>query len=166
MDKKICAFTGYRPEKLPFGDDMNHPLCKRLEQNLFCNILRLTRESVTTFITGMARGTDMMAAELVLQLRDTLPSRNIALWAAIPYDRQAASWQAADQKRYARIMERADRIEYIGHAYHSGCFHKRNRWMVEHATHLLAVYDGKPGGTQYTVNYAREHGLNMTIIEP
>lgn len=38
--------------------------------------------------------------------------------------------------------------------------------MVEHATHLLAVYDGKPGGTQYTVNYARERGLNMTIIEP
>ncbi len=163
---KACAITGYRPEKLPFGGDEAREEIKAVKRRLFCEILRMTREGVSIIISGMARGVDMWAAETVLQIRDSLPDRNVQLWAAIPYDRQATSWKTADQERYARILERADRIEYISHAYHSGCFHKRNRWMVEHATHLLAVYDGKPGGTQYTVNYARDRGLNMTIIEP
>ena len=38
---KACAFTGYRPEKLPFGDDEESPGCKRLKQRLFCETLRL-----------------------------------------------------------------------------------------------------------------------------
>jgi len=163
---KACAITGYRPEKLPFGGDEAREEIEAVKRRLFCAILKMTREGVSIFISGMARGVDTWAAETVFQIRDTLPDRNVQLWAAIPHDRQAASWDAADQKRYAYILERADRIEYISHAYYSGCFHTRNRWMVEHATHLLAVYDGKPGGTQYTVNYARDHGLNMTIIEP
>lgn len=163
---RACAMTGYRPEKLPLGGDEAREEIEAVKRRIFCEILRMTREGVSIFISGMARGVDMWAAETVLQIRDTLPDRHVQLWAAVPYDRQAASWKAADRERYARILERADRIEYIGHAYYSGCFHKRNRWMVEHATHLLAVYDGRPGGTQYTVNYARERGLNMTIIEP
>lgn len=38
--------------------------------------------------------------------------------------------------------------------------------MVDHATHLLAVYDGQPGGTASTIRYARKKGLEITIIEP
>lgn len=163
---KACAITGYRPEKLPFGGDEAREEIDAVKRRIFCEILRMTREGVSIFISGMARGVDMWAAETVFQIRDTLPDRNVQLWAAIPYNRQAASWKDTDKERYARILERADRIEYISHAYYSGCFHKRNRWMVEHATHLLAVYDGKTGGTRYTVNYARDRGLNMTIIEP
>lgn len=38
--------------------------------------------------------------------------------------------------------------------------------MVDHATHLIAVYDGQPGGTKSTLDYARRKGLEITIIEP
>lgn len=40
------------------------------------------------------------------------------------------------------------------------------KYMVDHATHLLAVYDGQPGGTASTIRYARKKGLEITIIEP
>ena len=84
----ICAFTGYRQEKFHFGADEQHPDCKWIKQQLFCEILRMTREEgVNIFITGMCRGADIWAAETVLQLRDLLPSREIQLWAVIPYDR-------------------------------------------------------------------------------
>ena len=166
MEIKACAFTGYRPHKLPFGDNETHPACEQLKQRLFCEILRLTREDVKVFISGMARGVDTWAAETVLLIRDTVPARALRLWAAIPYDQQAAAWSEAEQARYHRILDQADKVEYINHAYTSQCLMERNRHMVDNATHLIAVYDGQPGGTRNTIEYARSKGLGITIIEP
>lgn len=167
MEKLACAFTGHRPEKLGLTWNENESEYERLKQKLFCEILRLTREGVSIFITGMARGVDQLAAEIVLSLKDVVPDRNLQLWAAIPYDRQSLSWSPKDKARYNDILEKADKIEYISHDYYNGCLQKRNRYMVENATHLIAVYDEKQGGgTKYTVEYARKKGLNITIIEP
>lgn len=162
----ICAFTGYRPEKFPFGDNEAEPRCEQLKQKLFCEILRMTREGVSVFMSGMARGVDLWAAEAVLQIQNVKPSQKIELWAIVPYDRQPLAWSAKERARYQRILERAAHVEYISHDYYNGCLQKRNRYMVDHATHLLAVYDGQPGGTASTIRYARKKGLEITIIEP
>lgn len=167
MEKKLaCAFTGHRIEKLPFLSDENDLKYKRVRQELFCNILALTREGRCTFISGMARGVDLIAAEIVLSLRDLLPDREICLWAAIPYDRQAAAWSVKERERYEAILGKANRVKYISHEYTRACLYQRNRWMCDQATHLLAVYDGQAGGTKYTIDYARKKGLNITIIQP
>lgn len=162
----ICAFTGYRPEKFPFGENEADPRCEQLKQELFCEILRMTREGVSVFMSGMARGVDLWAAEAVLQIQNVKPSQKIELWAIVPYDRQPLAWSAKERARYQRILEQAARVEYISHDYYNGCLQKRNRYMVDHATHLLAVYDGQPGGTASTIRYARKKGLEITIIEP
>lgn len=163
---KACAFTGYRPEKLPFGSDETDPRCEQLKQRLFCEILKMTREDVHVFLCGMARGVDMWAAETVLQIQAAAPLRRIQLWAIVPYDRQALAWSAQEQTRYQRILKRASRIEYVSHEYYEGCLQKRNRYMVDHASRLLAVYDGKSGGTASTIRYAQQKGLDIAIIEP
>ena len=36
MEQKACAYTGHRPEKLPFGNDENDPRCKMLKQKIMC----------------------------------------------------------------------------------------------------------------------------------
>lgn len=162
----ICAFTGYRLEKLPFGDNETDPRCEQLKQKLFCEILRMTREGVNVFMSGMTRGADLWAAEAVLQIQNVKPSQKIELWAIVPYDRQPLAWSAKERARYQHILEQAARVEYISHDYYNGCLQKRNRYMVDHATHLLAVYDGQPGGTASTIRYARKKGLEITIIEP
>lgn len=165
MEHKACAFTGHRPEKFSFGHNEEHPDCERIKQSLFCEILRLTREGVSVFWTGMARGVDIWAAETVLQLRPTLPSRKIKLYAAIPYDRQPSAWPSKEQQRYQDILSQADRIEYVNHEYRRGCLFERDRYMIDKATHLIAVFNGSKGGTQYTINYAQRKGLDITIIE-
>lgn len=167
MEQLACAFTGHRPEKLSFIYDETDPRYQMLKQKLFCNILGLTREGVSTFISGMARGVDQMAAEIVLSLKDLVPDRRLQLWAAIPYDRQSSPWSQADQEHYKRILSQADKIIYVNHEYKEGCLFERNRFMVDNATHLIAVYDKTiGGGTKYTVDYARKKGLKITIIEP
>lgn len=95
---KACAFTGYRPEKLPFGDDEENPGCKRLKQRLFCETLQMTGKGVTTFLSGMARGVDTWAAETVLQLRTVLPPGKVQLWAVVPHAGQAMHGAEADRR--------------------------------------------------------------------
>ena len=44
---------------------------------------------------------------------------------------------------------------------------ERNRFMVEHASTLLAVYNGvRRSGTGATVNYARKMGREIIVIDP
>ena len=45
--------------------------------------------------------------------------------------------------------------------YSRGCMQRRNRYLVDHATMLIAVHDGLPGGTQKTIAYAMERGIEI-----
>ncbi len=43
----------------------------------------------------------------------------------------------------------------------------RNRFLVDHASMLLAVYNGvRRSGTGATVNYARKQGREIIVIDP
>ena len=44
------------------------------------------------------------------------------------------------------------------------CMQRRDRYMVDHASLLIAVFDGSPGGTQYTVQYAMGRGLDIVDL--
>ena len=47
------------------------------------------------------------------------------------------------------------------------CMLERNRYLVDHADYLIAVYDGGgKGGTAYTVRYAREKKKEIIVIQP
>ena len=76
--QQTCCFTGHRPEGLPFKTDETHPDCVKLKERLRQEIERLiTEEGVRHFISGMAAGTGLIAAELVLELKKTQsPMRN------------------------------------------------------------------------------------------
>lgn len=73
---KTCAFTGHRPQSLPFGFDESDKRCTSLKSVMRDQIVALIEnEGVTHFITGMALGVDMYAAEIVLDLK----SKNLTL---------------------------------------------------------------------------------------
>ena len=49
----------------------------------------------------------------------------------------------------------------------SGCYHARNRYLVDHADSVLALYNGSPtGGTAYTVKYACQRNKEIIVIDP
>lgn len=164
--KNACCYTGYRPHKLPWGGNEADPRCDQLKKRLFCETLHLADEGVNVFLSGMARGVDIWAAEEVIKIRQVKISLGIELWAVIPYERQAEAWPIEEQERYQRILSKADKVIQISKEYTRSCLHERNRYMVDHASHMIAVYDGKPGGTESTIGYARKKGLSITIIEP
>ena len=162
---KTCAFTGHRPQNLPFGFNEEDECCINLKKTLREQIINLIEnEGVTHFISGMAIGVDMYAAEIVLDLKARYP--NITLESAIPCETQAVKWSMAQRERYYDIAARCDKETMLQSRYSPDCMDKRNRYMVDHADVLIAVWDGRPSGTGKTVRYAHQQGKSVTVIDP
>ena len=43
---------------------------------------------------------------------------------------------------------------------------ERNRFMVNNSSLMIALFDGLPGGTESTIEYAQSQGLEIIIIKP
>lgn len=108
MKTKKCAFTGHRPQSLPFGFNEADERCIALKQKLRDEIIRQIEENgVTHFITGMAIGVDMFAAEIVLGLKSAY--NGITLECAFPCETQAEKWSEALRDRYFDIASKCDK---------------------------------------------------------
>lgn len=162
---KTCAFTGHRPQHLPFGMNEDDERCVKLKEELKEQIINLIEaENVTHFITGMALGVDLYAAEIVLDLKARYPS--ITLESAIPCETQAVKWSMAQRERYYDIAAQCDKETMLQSHYSPDCMDKRNRYMVDHADYIIAVWDGKPSGTGKTVMYAQSKGKVIIKVNP
>jgi uncharacterized phage-like protein YoqJ len=161
---KACAFTGYRPSKLPWGYDEGDARCMDFKFRLRESLEYLIGRGYADFLSGGALGFDLMAAELVLSLREKYPW--IRLIMVIPFDGQADRWSEEQRRRWLSAIEASDKVVHISHGYDRGVFFRRNHFLVEQADLLLAAFDGQPGGTAGTVAYARRHGVQVARIPP
>lgn len=60
--KHACAFTGHRPERLEAPED-------EVKKWLEVKIRKAVEDGYTDFITGMQRGVDLWAAEILMKLK-------------------------------------------------------------------------------------------------
>ena len=165
MPTKSCAFTGHRPRKFPWKYNETDSRCVALKTVLMEQIRLLADAGVTQFLTGMAEATDTWSALSVLALRETNPA--LKLHCILPCREQADKWRASSRDLYRSILEQADSIVYVNRAYHKNCMLERNRFLVEHAATLLAVYNGeRRGGTAATMRYAQKMDREIIVIDP
>lgn len=160
--KKVC-FTGKRPQSMPWQYDESDARCVALKMRLEEEILQALADGYRWFITGMAQGADIWAGEILLRLkREQYP--DIRLEAAIPYPAQADRWPESDRVRYRKVLDGCHKKTLCCPVYHRGCFHIRNRYMVDKSQRVIAVYDGSGGGTGYTIGYAEETQKDLRVI--
>ncbi len=165
MFDQCCAFTGHRPKKFPWGYDEADARCVTLKQTLAKQIAKLVDAGYTDFLSGMAEGTDTWAALAVLALKKEHPA--LKLHCVLPCEGQSDQWSASARELYSSILEQADNIVYVSREYSKDCMLKRNRYLVDHVSCLLAVYNGEQrGGTAMTVRYARKREREIIIVNP
>ena len=162
MGESVCAFTGHRSRKLPWGYDEQDARCVAFKKCLYDVVESLVESGVEHFISGMAQGADLYFAEAVLALRELHP--DVTLEAAIPCATQADRWPAVDRERYVELLARCDEQHLIQQAYSPGCMQRRNQYMVDHSALLLAAFAGLPGGTMNTILYAQRSGVETVVI--
>lgn len=162
-----CAFTGYRPHRLPWEENENDAHCIDLKRRLKRAIEDACRNETEHFFCGMAQGSDLYFAELVLEVKKEWET--ITLEAVLPCLDQARDWLPAVRRRWERLTAAADFVTIIQKNYSSTCMMERNRYMVDHAARLIAVYDGRctqRSGTAATVRYAMRRGIPIQYVPP
>lgn len=151
-----CCFTGHRPEKLSESEET-------VKGELKKEIRLAIADGFNVFITGMAPGVDIWAAEIILELREQEDLR-LKLIAASPHPDFEKRWSLDWQKRFAAIMANADFIKEVSTHYSRGVYQIRNEWMVDHSARVIAVWNGTPSGTKNTIVYAKRKGVPVVNI--
>ena len=157
-----CAFTGHRPAKLPWGYREEDPRCLALKRRIRDAAESAYEEGYCHFLCGMAMGCDLYFCEAVLALRERHP--DVTVEAAIPCPTQADAWPPAQRERYDRLVAACDFETMVSGQYTSTCMLRRDRYLVDHASLLIAAFDGTSGGTRYTVEYALNQGLAIVDL--
>ena len=160
------AFTGHRPEALPFGENELSAASVRMKAMILTEIMDCAAKGCNVFLQGGARGGDLIFAEQVLIVKAT-EYPDIQLITVVPHEGQANSWSEAWRDRYFRVLELSTDVITLSSRYTRDCYHVRNRYLVDNADKLLALYNGgATGGTAYTVQYARQKNKEVVVIDP
>lgn len=145
--EQTAAFTGHRT----YRGEADALLCAAIRA--------LHARGVSTFLSGMAEGFDLAAAEAVLALREELPG--LRLICVLPYSDHPDHQKQALRDRYRAVLLKADALVTLATNYYAACYHHRNDYLVDHASYLVAWYNGSPGGTRYTVR--RAHAAHLPV---
>lgn len=158
-EKRIhrCCFSGHRPEKLNEQEaDIKQWLSEQIDSAI--------ADGYTTFISGCAMGVDIWAAQIVFQKKQQNPS--LRLIAATPWPGFSNKWSIDWQVQYSDLLKNADLIIPVSNHYHKSVFQQRNEWMVDHSNRVIAYFNGAPGGTKNTIDYAASKGIEVVTNNP
>ncbi len=160
--ERTCCFSGHRTEKLPAES-------KRLEylrRMVADTAAILYYKGIDTFITGMARGFDLIAAETLIN--DPVIGSKIHLICAMPYaDHRREMKTPAEDALYRRLLKRADLIVCLGDGYFKDCYRLRNTFMINNSSNLIAYLKDEyslRSGTGMTCNLAKRSGHTLYMI--
>lgn len=151
---RTVAFTGHRSNRIITDAVMLTAEIEKIITDLYFRGYR-------HFMTGMAEGFDLLSAEAVLKIRNL--HTDIKLIAVIPFTGQAKYFSNEDKKRYGIVFQQCDESVLITDRYYKGCFYRRNDYLIDNASFVVAYFDGTPkGGTHYTLNKAK--GSELPVI--
>ncbi len=150
-----CCFTGHRPDKMEHGEKEIKPLLEKAIDEAIV-------EGYVTFITGMAMGTDIWAAEIVLERKKR--NNNLHLICALPHPGFESRRSMTEKMRFNKIIKKADLVKEINDHYFTGCYQVRNEWMVDRSNLVIAVFNGQKSGTKNTVDYAKRKGIRIINV--
>lgn len=163
IKKRTVCFSGHRPEKLPLNGDSGSPIIRRLQSILYKEILDCISAGYNRFITGLARGVDLWAGEILMELK--AQGEPIFIIAVQPYRTHGSNFLGKEKFTLGRLVSNADKVVCLAEEYRKGCLQRRNEYMVDHSGKLIAVVSDYRSGTGATIRYAQKQGINVRIID-
>jgi uncharacterized phage-like protein YoqJ len=149
MEKtKTCSFTGHRQIRTEDTENLKS-LLKR-------GVKYAYDQGCRRFLAGGAIGFDTLAAEAVLELRDSFSDARLVL--VLPCRDQDRYFSPEQKKIYKKILKSADELIYTGEVYTDTCMQTRNRFLAQNADIMLAYLYRERSGASQTVRLARENG--------
>lgn len=163
-DKAVC-FTGHRPEKISGYNGNGKKPPDDIKNFLTYQIEKAVNDGFLVFYNGLAKGVDLWAGEIVLDLKKKYPE--ISLIGIQPFPDHGKHFAGCYGKSFKKVYDEADLILCTSDVYHKGTFLIRDRFMADHSSRLIGVCDmnDKKSGTYYTIDYAEKTGLDCIVME-
>ena len=114
-----------------------------------------------TFIVGMALGFDTLCFNLLEEIRK---EKEIKIISAVPCKTQDYKYTFEQKKEYDRMISVADEVVLVSEVYNSRCMQKRNEYMVDNSSVIIAYLRRNYGGTYNTVKYAEKKGVSIISV--
>ena len=153
MEEKTCCATGHR--------DIPAEETAYVKETLRQEIKKAVNDGFTVFLSGFADGVDQYFAEIVLELQNKNPE--LKLIAVLPYRKRKDS--LCQKEHTNALLNACAEIMVIQEENRPSVYAKRNRYMVEHADRVIAVYDGREkGGTVKTIRFAHQFRKELREI--
>lgn len=124
-------------------------------------VKRCIHQGYDTFLTGMAIGFDTECFRILLELKK---SYNIKIISCIPCINQSERFNSKQKEEYEFLLSNADEKIFISNEYSLGCMQKRNKFMVNYSTVLIAYLRREGTGTSSTVKYAIKKGIKIIFV--
>jgi uncharacterized phage-like protein YoqJ len=158
---------------------MKNPTMLKLKDTLLEWIeILIKEECAKRFISGGALGTDQCAFWCVHIMKQKYPDiKNIV---AIPFKNQDKVWTLEQKQWYQKMLRLADEVINVEEIekykvndntplgeFSAAKMQKRNEYMVDNSSKMIAVFDGSKGGTANCVKYAHysKRGSGMMYVQ-
>lgn len=151
MKGNTCCFTGHRKLRKEAEGSIRAAIRE--------TVLAQMEKGADTFLVGGAVGFDMLASEILLELRTE--GKQFRLISALPFLEWRAKWPEAEIEREDRILEASDEILISSRGYSRHSYLDRDRMMLDRSEVCIAYCKQIKGGTAYTVRYAVRQGLEI-----
>ena len=155
MNKEnTCCFTGYREFEITE---------KEIRNRAHVSILfAMHSKGITHFICGGATGFDMIAVEIIMELKK---KNNITLEIALPFKEQDKYYSKEQKQRFAQILKNADKITILSETNGRASYAKRNRYMVDNSSLVIGLFDGRQSGANLSMLlYAQQLKTDILTI--
>ena len=151
IDKnKTLAVTGHR--------DIDKTLDINKLENIFIDYIK---KGIDTFLIGMAVGFDSICFKSLYKLKKEY---NIKLICCIPCKNQDKNFSEKQKKEYKKFLSESDENIYVSEQYTPYCMIKRNKFMVDNCSVLVAYLRKLSGGTKQTVEYAKSKQVLIEYV--
>lgn len=159
VKEKTIAFTGDSVLTTPTGAP-DHNLENVVRTELYYVLEECCNEGKDTFLCGMDPGFDLLAAEVVSELKKSYS--DIKLYAIIPFTGQEDEYDSEEKILCRRIDEATDGKRVIWSEY-CGVLSslKRNDFMIENSSEIIAYRNNNAPGAYYTVYKARKKNMDV-----
>lgn len=130
-------------------------------ENLEITFYKLIEKGFNIFLVGMALGFDTICFQTLEKIRE---NKDIKIVACIPCLSQPEKFNSEQKKEYYRMVSVADKKVVLSNEYTSSCMQKRNQFMVDNSSLVLAYIKRDFGGTANTIRYAKKQNKNIVKI--
>ncbi len=147
---KTACFTGHRI----LDKDFNINTLKE-------SIIWAINHGYNTFLVGLALGFDTICFNVLQGLKSQY---EINIIGCIPCPEQPVNFSLEERENYYKMVEKCTETIILSEKYTNYCMQKRNRYMVDNSSLVIAYLKRDFGGTFFTVNYAKKKKIEINYI--